>query len=263
MTLESIRILQGHKQGGVGSPLRFAMVFLLMNLALYGCASRANRVAGDPLEPMNRAIFGFNTAVDKAVLTPVSKTYRAITPKPARNGLRNFLHNLSSPVILVNDLLQGEWKRAGDTTARFVLNTTVGIGGLFDVAKSSGIERHKEDFGQTMAKAGIKPGPYLVLPLLGPSNFRDAIGRLPDQYFSPLHYTEFEGKNTFNDSRRIADVVDKRSRSLNSVEKLRRNAVDEYANVRNLYRQTREDDIKNGDFEVEALPEFDISSADQ
>ncbi len=237
-----------------------ALFFILPVFAIGGCASKGNRTQGDPLEPMNRAIFGFNSVVDKAVVTPIAKTYRTVTPKPARNGIRNFLHNLSSPVILVNDLLQGEWKRAGDTTARFVINTTVGVGGLVDVATHEGIEKHKEDFGQTMAVAGIKPGPYLVLPLLGPSNVRDALGRFPDHYFSPLAYTRFEGKNTFNDSRRAAKVIDKRARALKTVKKLRRNAVDEYASVRDLYQQTRKEKIRNGTFEVEELPEFDISS---
>ncbi len=235
------------------------LVLVVPVLACGGCASRASRTEGDPLEPMNRAIFGFNSAVDKAVLIPAAVTYRKVTPKPARNGIRNFLHNLSSPVILVNDLLQGEWKRAGETTARFAINTTVGIGGLVDVAAREGIEKHKEDFGQTMAVAGITPGPYLVLPLLGPSNFRDALGRLPDHYFSPLAHTQFEGKNTFNDTRRVTKAIDKRERALKAVEKLRRNAVDEYASVRDLYWQTRKEKINNGDLAVEELPEFDIS----
>lgn len=238
-----------------------ALLMLAAGLLLLGCASQADRTPGDPLEPLNRAFFDLNTNVDKALLIPVSKTYRAITPKPARNGIRNFLSNLHSPVVLVNDLLQGQWKRAGNTLTRFALNTTVGVGGLFDVAKSNGIEKHKEDFGQTMAVAGIGSGPYLVLPLLGPSSVRDTLGRVPDYYFKPLAYTRFEGKNTFTTGRRIASITDKRSRSLKAVKKLRKNAFDEYTSVRDLYWQTRKSAIANGKTQIEELPEFDISTA--
>ncbi len=215
--------------------------------------------AGDPLEPMNRVIFTFNGVVDKAILVPAAKTYRGVTPKPARDGIHNFLNNLRSPVILINDVLQGEWSRAGDTLTRFAINSTVGVGGLVDVAKRQGIKRHKEDFGQTMAVAGITPGPYLVLPLLGPSNFRDAIGRIPDQFFSPLHYVNYNGQNTVTDVRRVVNVLDKRERSLKAVKKLRRNSLDRYASYRDLYRQKRKQKISNKELDVQALPEFDIS----
>ncbi len=238
-----------------------ALILLLLGPVLSSCASAQNRTSGDPLEPLNRAFFGLNTNIDKAILIPASKTYRAIAPKPARNGVRNFLQNLRSPVILANDVLQGEWKRAGQTVSRFAINTTVGVGGLFDVAKGAGIEKHKEDFGQTMAKAGISSGPYLVLPLLGPSSLRDAFGRLPDHYLTPLAYTRFDGKNTFTTARRVASVTDKRARSLKAVKKMRQNAFDEYISVRDLYWQTRKNAIANGQLEVEELPEFDISNA--
>jgi len=237
-------------------------ILLVSSAVLGGCASRANRVAGDPLEPMNRVLFDFNTAMDKTILIPVAKTYQTITPRPARNGIRNFLGNLGSPIILANDLLQGEWKRAGVTIGRFAINTTVGVGGLFDVAKRNGLERHNEDFGQTMAVVGIGAGPYLVLPLLGPSSLRDAFGRLPDHYFAPLTYTQFDGKNTYLTTSRVVDLVDKRARALKLVEKLRQTAFDEYNSVRDLYWQTRKDDIANGHTEIETLPEFDISSTE-
>ncbi|MDQ7020084.1 MAG: VacJ family lipoprotein [Robiginitomaculum sp.] len=239
-----------------------ALLLLVPGLVLGGCASRANRVAGDPLEPMNRALFDFNTAMDKTILIPVSKTYQTVTPKPARNGIRNFLNNLGSPVILVNDVLQGEWKRAGITISRFAINTTAGVGGLFDVAKRNGLERHNEDFGQTMAIAGIGAGPYLVLPLLGPSSLRDAFGRLPDHYFAPLTYTQFDGKSTYLTTSRAVDIVDKRARALKLVKKLRQTAFDEYNSVRDLYWQTRKDEIANGHTQIETLPEFDISSTE-
>ncbi|PHS26490.1 MAG: VacJ family lipoprotein [Robiginitomaculum sp.] len=242
--------------------IHFPLLFLsLLGLSLSGCASTASTSQDDPFEPVNRAVYDFNKAVDKVVLAPVSKAYHAITPKPARNGIRNFLRNLKSPVILANDLLQGEWKRAGNTASRFVVNTTVGVGGLFDVAKKEGISPHKEDFGQTMATYGIKPGPYIVLPLLGPTSLRDTVGRLPDHFMTPLAYTQFDGKNTFTTVRRVLSVADKRARSNKSIKKLRKNAFDEYTSVRDLYWQTRKDAVANGKAQLDDLPEFDISDA--
>jgi phospholipid-binding lipoprotein MlaA len=242
--------------------IRFPLLFLsLLGLSLSGCASTASTSPDDPFEPVNRVVYGFNKTIDKAVLAPVSKTYHAITPKPARNGIRNFLRNLKSPVILANDLLQGQWKRAGNTVSRFAVNTTVGVGGLFDVATKEGIARHKEDFGQTMATYGVGPGPYIVLPFLGPTSLRDTVARLPDHYLTPLAYTQFDGKNTFTTVRRVLSVADKRARSNKSIKKLRQNAFDEYNSVRDLYWQTRKDAIANGKVEFEDLPEFDISDA--
>ena len=136
-----------------------------------------NRV--DPWEDFNRAMFATHETVDRAVLEPVARGYRAVTPQPVRNSVRSFLRNLRSPVILANDLLQGEFGRAGRTVARFGLNSTVGFLGLFDPATGLGIERHEEDFGQTLAVWGVDSGPYLFIPLMGPT-MRDGGGRIVD-----------------------------------------------------------------------------------
>ncbi len=238
----------------------FRFLVLFFFLWVGGCASQNSQTHGDPLEPFNRAMFDLNTNLDKTILIPVSKTYMAITPKPARNGLRNFFQNLRSPVVLANDILQGEWARAGNTLSRFALNSTVGIGGLFDVAKAEGMERHKEDFGQTMAVTGIGPGPYLVLPILGPSSLRATIGRFPDHFFAPLTYTRFDDKNTFTTTKRVLKFTDKRSRSLQSVNKMRESAFDEYTSVRDLYWQTRASAITNGKDNLEDLPDFNVGT---
>ncbi|MFO0689327.1 MAG: VacJ family lipoprotein [Myxococcota bacterium] len=142
----------------------------------------------DPLEPTNRGVLAFNRQVDKWILDPVTEAYQWAVPKPARNAISRFFLNLGSTKTLVNDCLQLEWKDAGVTTARLLMNTTVGVVGLFDVAESVGLPGHESDFGQTLALAGTPSGPYLLLPILGPSNLRDGFGSLVDGFFQPTYY---------------------------------------------------------------------------
>ena len=142
----------------------------------------------DPLESTNRAIFSFNRQSDKWLLDPLTKGYRFVVPKPARSALSRMFLNLGSPKIIVNDFLQLEWKDMAVTTTRFVINSTVGIVGLFDVAKRIGLSGHESDFGQTLALAGTPSGPYLIFPFLGPSNVRDATGSFTDVFFNPFVY---------------------------------------------------------------------------
>jgi ABC-type transporter lipoprotein component MlaA len=143
----------------------------------------------DPLEPVNRAVFQFNRVLDGLILEPAALMYRMATPAFVRDGVQNFLANLRTPVVLANDLLQGEFGRAEKTLGRFMLNTILGVGGLIDVGGRVGMpERHYEDFGQTLAVYGVGEGPYLMLPVLGPSNPRDAVGRVVDLLFDPLFF---------------------------------------------------------------------------
>ncbi|MCI4644486.1 MAG: VacJ family lipoprotein, partial [Hyphomonadaceae bacterium] len=172
---------------------------LLLAPALGACTTQpANSADGvyDPLEPMNRQIFAFNEAADKAVIGPVAGAYETVTPKFARIGIGNFLSNLSSPVIFVNDVLQGEGQRATDTAFRFLINSTFGVAGFFDPAEHElGVIGHSEDFGQTLGVWGVSEGPYLVLPLIGPTNLRDGIGSGVDTAFDPLTWMEFKDEN--------------------------------------------------------------------
>ena len=140
----------------------------------------------DPIEPTNRAIFGFNQGLDQVVIKPVTGFYRAVTPTFVREATYSFLKNLRSPVILANDFLQGELGRAGGTVVRFFVNSNAGVLGFWDVASKIGFEPHNEDFGQTLAHYGIGGGPYIVLPLLGPSNLRDTTGIAVDYVANPL-----------------------------------------------------------------------------
>lgn len=145
----------------------------------------------DPFEPTNRFIYRVNDGLDQAVLRPLSVTYQTLTPDPMERGVRNFFQNIGEVRNATNNLLQGKWRATGSSTGRFLINSTVGLLGIFDVARHISIERKVEDLGQTLGVWGLGPGPYLVLPLLGPSNVRDSSGFLGDIWLSPLQYSDF------------------------------------------------------------------------
>src|SRR5215470_7755431 len=153
---------------------------LLLAAVLAGCATVSNPDPRDPWEPMNRATFEFNDAVDRAVLKPAAEGYRFVLPEVVRTGIRNFFSNLQDPWIALNQLLQGKVERALDDASRFLWNSTLGLGGVLDVATDMRLPKHNEDFGQTLAVWGVNSGPYLVIPFLGPSTLRDAPARLVD-----------------------------------------------------------------------------------
>ncbi len=199
---------------------------------------------GDPLEIFNRFMFAINDTVDIFILKPVAVTYEFWVPQGVRNSVRNFLRNLRTPVILANDLFQGEMHRAEATVARFFINTTVGLAGLFDIAGDSGWDYHSEDFGQTMAVHGAGEGFYLVLPLIGPSSARDGAGLVVDHFLDPLTYLAPMETGL---GRAGLTAVDYRSRNLELIEDLKRDSIDYYARIRSLYRQVRAHEISNGD----------------
>jgi Surface lipoprotein len=201
----------------------------------------------DPLEPMNRAIFDFNDAVDKALLKPVAQGYRAVVPPFGRERVRDALNNLRAPIIFVNDVLQGDPDRAMATLMRFAFNTGFGLGGLFDVASPGGIPYHDEDFGQTFAVWGIGEGPYLVLPILGPSNPRDTIGLATEWLADPFNiWMDNTGRDWVIWTRLGVAGVNKRERYLDTLDEVERSSLDYYAAMRSLYRQTRDAEIRNG-----------------
>ncbi len=216
----------------------------------------------DPLEEFNRAMFGIHNGIDKVVLVPVARTYRTVIPEPGRQSVRNFLRNLSSPVILANDVLQGEPERAGTTLARFGINTTVGVLGLFDPASQMGFVRHHEDFGQTLAVHGVTEGPYLFLPVFGPSPPRDLVGRGVDMVLDPVTWIGGDDFQYFKYGRTIVNVVDLRARNLETLDEIERTSIDYYAAVRSVYRQSRDGAIRNGEFDFEDLPDLEDDFAD-
>jgi phospholipid-binding lipoprotein MlaA len=232
-------------------------VILLMSLALASCATAgADPNQNDPFESTNRALFEATLAFDKTITRPLAVGYRDVLPQDARIVVRNFLDNLNSPVIFVNDVLQAEPDRAGTTFARAVVNTTVGVGGLFEVAEGWGLPQHREDFGQTLAVWGIGEGPYLMIPLLGPSNARDLVGRGVDFVMDPLFHVRWGEYWYVPWVRYSVDIIDLRSRAIEQIDNVERTSADFYGATRSLYRQNRTDAINNGAVTAEELPGF-------
>lgn len=206
----------------------------------------------DPLEPVNRSFDRFNRGLDRAVLKPVAKGYRAVLPNPVNNGITNFFYNLADINSAVNNLLQFKPDRALSDVGRIGLNTTVGLLGFIDVASKVGLKNYKEDLGQTLGYWGVGDKPYLVVPILGPSTLRDLVGRFGDVLMNPIYYTS-EGIYW---SLLAVRFIDTRARLLDTTDVLEEAAVDPYAFVRETYLQIRKNKIHDGDPPIEEM-EFD------
>jgi len=233
--------------------LRIASICLLA-LALVGCATvpPSARNPRDPWQRANRGIYKFNDAIDTAVVAPVARTYLRVIPQLVRTGITNFFNNLTSPDTIVNALLQGQLKPFARDTGRFVVNSTIGIGGLFDPASSMGLTLDARDFGQTFGKWGIPAGPYVVLPLLGPSDVRDAIGRVPDEYADPRHYI----RNPYWDYGLLLLYDVKARADLLPLTDMAKKTFDPYAFERNAYLQHRDFMVKGPQAENSAEEEL-------
>jgi phospholipid-binding lipoprotein MlaA len=205
------------------------------------------RTTNDPLEPLNRSMFAVNQAIDTVALRPAAQVYRAVLPPPVRVGIRNVLGNLRSPTILMNDVLQGEMTRAGRTASRFVINSTLGLAGLLDVAEGQfGLPGHTEDFGQTLAVWGLGEGPYLFLPVLGPTNPRDLAGTGVDIVASPWSwFGQGEVVEALRWTRFGLTILDAREGVLDVLDQVMRTSLDPYATIRSGYRQRRNNEIAN------------------
>jgi len=252
----------GHRRtarAGTQAPAAFLLFALLLALPLAGgCAALpdpADREAvaefneiNDPAEPANRAVFEINRGLDTAFLKPVATAYRDATPQFFQDRINDALDNLRAPVIFFNDMLQGEPERAIATLVRFMLNSSLGILGLNDVATEAGIPAHDEDFGQTLAVWGMPAGPYVMLPLFGPSNPRDAVGMVVDFLIDPFNIW---AGNTNRDfaifSRSGTRAVDLRAVHMDVLDEIEKSSLDFYASIRSLYRQRRNNEINNGD----------------
>jgi phospholipid-binding lipoprotein MlaA len=205
-----------------------------------GFESGDQQIVSDPFEKMNRVLFKFNRSIHKFVLSPITKSYRFVVPELARRGVRRVLINLNSPSILVNDMLQLRFRDAGETLGRFVLNSTVGFGGLFDVGVEAGWDAHSADFGQTLARIGVVSGPYLVVPILGPNTLRDGVGDMVDILFQPLTYLVGPSLNLFiGGGRGFVELETKAS----AMEALEGSSVDYYAALRSAYIQNRNAEV--------------------
>ncbi|MEL6858606.1 MAG: VacJ family lipoprotein [Pseudomonadota bacterium] len=232
-------------------------------IVLTACASTGEAsnpsAVYDPLEGWNRGVYAFNDGVDRVVLEPVAKGYRTVTNEPIRQGVSNFLSNLNQPVVFANTILQGKPGAAIDTFARFSVNSTFGIAGLFDVASEFDVPKHREDFGQTLGVWGVPNGPYLVLPLRGSTNLRDLAGGGVDVAFNPLNYAQFEGDDEFRISTGVIGVIAARENLIEAVEILR-DQPEPYVALRRNYTQQRAAAIRDGreqEDPFEDLPDFD------
>ena len=197
----------------------------------------------DPWEETNRGRFTGHVWLHRRIIDPVERTYFSIVPVPARDGLHNFLFNLETPTVLANDLFQGDVSRAGDTVARFIVNTTLGLGGLIDVAGKTGMRYRDNDFGATLATYGVGDRPYLLIPVIGPSNPRDLSGKFVDFALDPLHFVTLPGGVLTSVGKAGAHELDKRSVDVGELDELARTAPDPYAAERAMARKRRSEEV--------------------
>src|SRR5437763_8999903 len=202
--------------------------------------------ANDPLEPLNRHVFEFNRVLDGLLFRNIAEFYKTVLPEPVRNSIHHIIVNLNEPVVFANNLLQAKVERGGTTFARFLVNSTVGLAGIFDVATDMGLKEQTGDFGQTLYSWGIEDGgPYLVLPILGPSNPRDGIGMGVDSYIDPWRYVANDvGISHFMWTRFVVDGIDKRARVGPELDEIERSSIDFYAQLRSIVRQHRDDELR-------------------
>ncbi len=226
--------------------VRFRSIFLLglLSLTLFaGCASTNN--PRDPLEPINRAVYKFNDTLDKVVMKPVATVYREVLPDVVRTGVTNFFNNLYDILTALNNLLQGKIVDAASDVGRIAVNTTIGLAGLIDLATEFGLEKHKEDFGQTLGRWGIGDGPYLQIPFFGPSSFRDALGAFVDFKVDPIYWIWRDHMATRNSMWGLY-FVNLRANLLDSTKILDEAALDPYEFQRDAYLQRRRNLVYDG-----------------
>ncbi len=228
-------------------------VALLCAALLAGCATTAGSTRRDPLEPLNRAVFGFNETFDQVLMKPVAQGYRAVLPEIVRTGVTNFFSNLEDIWIAANNLMQGKPESALQDVMRVAINTVIGLGGLIDVASDAGLDKHNEDFGQTLGRWGVASGPYLVLPFLGPSTVRDGIGLLAVDYAGdPVSNA---GHVPTRNALYAGRATNARANALDAVRIMEDAALDKYRFVRDSYLQRRQNLVHDGDPPREREPE--------
>ena len=236
--------------------LRNTALALVATGLISGCATGPDRKPGDPFEPMNRAVFNFNDGVDRYVAVPVAKGYQKVTPQPLRTAVSNFFSNLGDLGNAANALLQLKFTDATEDIMRFAFNSVFGLGGLLDWATPAGLPKHHQDFGLTLGHWGIPSGPYLVLPLFGPSTVRDSMGLIVDVKFNPLNYMEPAVRNPLY----ILQFVSVRSDLLGATNLLQQAALDKYSFVRDAYTQQRRARLRGTNENASPLPNYDDES---
>ena len=238
-----------------------AVLILIGATASSGCVSlppNAPRSPQDPFERWNRSVYKFNDVLDRHVAKPVARSYVRYVPSPVRTGVSNFFSNLDTPTVMVNDALQGKVKAAANDLGRFLLDSTVGLGGLLDPATQIGLDHNDEDFGQTLGVWGVHPGPFLELPLLGPSDLRDAPARVVDAYTNPTQYVQ---DTDIKYALWGVHLVKIRA-DLLPLDRTLKNVFDPYAFIRDAYLQHRAYAVSDGNVDEDAAPPDDPGSAD-
>ncbi len=235
-------------RGTLRKKLRVTLVTLAI-VALTGCASTSGyNDPRDPIEGFNRVMFEFNEILDKVLMKPIAKGYRAIMPSPVDKGITNFFSNLDDIGSAINNLLQFKLKRSASDVGRVVVNSTIGILGFIDVASNMNLEKTGEDFGQTLGYWGVGHGPYIVLPIFGPSGARDVIGSIGDWFTDPVvHMEPVRVRNTTYALR----AIDKRADLLGATDVVEEAALDKYEFIRDAYIQKRANDVNDGDVLLE------------
>ncbi|MFM0553305.1 VacJ family lipoprotein [Paraburkholderia sediminicola] len=233
--------------------LRNSALALVAAGLISGCATGPDRKPGDPFEPVNRAVFNFNDGLDRYVAVPVAKGYQKVTPQPLRTAVSNFFSNLGDLTNAANALLQLKITDATEDFVRFAFNSTFGLGGLLDWATPAGLPKHHQDFGLTLGHWGIPSGPYLVLPLFGPSTVRDSMGLIVDVKFNPLNYMEPAVRNPLY----VLQFVSVRSDLLGASDLLQQAALDKYSFVRDAYTQQRRARLRGTGDNAAPLPNYD------
>lgn len=221
-------------------------------------AQPAPAKVSDPLEPLNRGLYSIHNGLDKVLVRPLMVVYVTLLPGPLRSGVRNAVDNIALPVTFANDVLQVRPRAAGRTIGRFAVNSTAGVAGLFDVATDAGLPRHYADFGQTLGRYGIGPGPFIFIPVLGPSTFRDTAGRVADTYTDPVRWPRYEGRTALTITRGVVTGLELRATYDDELQALPHTATDPYVTLRSAYLQNRRSFIAGGEVDVQALPSFDV-----
>ena len=237
-------------KGKISKPNK--MLLIAVVTLLVGCATGDTRDPRDPIEPFNRVMYEFNDALDRILIKPVAKGYRAIMPSPVDRGVTNFFGNLSDVGSAINNLLQFKLKRAASDVSRVLVNSTVGVLGFFDVASNMNLEKHGEDFGQTLGAWGVGPGPYIVLPVIGPSDGRDTIGLVVDWYTDPVTYVD---PTRVRNGLIVLRGIDKRADLLGTSRVVEEAALDKYEFIRDSYLQKRRSAVHDGNPPDEELDE--------
>jgi phospholipid-binding lipoprotein MlaA len=236
---------------------------LLFGLAIASSASAApDHAPGDRFERANRVGYAIHQVFDRLLIRPLALTYKTLTPGFVRKGVRNVLDNLDEPVVMLNDLFQGHGRKAGDSTLRFAVNSTLGVAGVFDVAGKMGIPHHDNTFAFTLGRHHVKPGPYLFIPLVGPSTVRDLFGRVVDGTIDPFHWIRYRSSREIIVGRAVIGGLDVRAEADDDLNALMAGATDPYATLRSVYLQNQQSQIDGDDAKtLPALPDFDDPAA--